>query len=105
MNLALPHNIFISDLNAGVVCTITKVADVTKLGGDVHCLEGKGASQRNLDWGENWTIFISVKLNELLPDSEGGQTPSWVASHTAQPESQQGIVLLYLVRAVLGHTI
>lgn len=63
-----PHHILINDLDAEVGSTITKFSGVTKLGGDVHCLEGQGALQRNVDWRKNWTIFISMKCNELLPD-------------------------------------
>lgn len=84
-----PHNIFINDLDAEVGCTITMLSDVIRLGGDVHCFKEQGRSQRNLGQRKNWTIFISVTLNELMPDSEGRQSPPWGASNTAQPDSQQ----------------
>ena len=42
-------NMVISDLDAGVECTIRVFADDSKLGGAVDCLEGQEALQRDLD--------------------------------------------------------
>lgn len=42
-------NLFISDLDAGVECTIKRFADDPKLGGAIDCLEGQEALQRNLE--------------------------------------------------------
>lgn len=60
----LLFNIFISDLEDGMKCTLMKCANDTKLSGEVDTWEGRTTLQENLDRPEEWTNKNLMKFNK-----------------------------------------
>ncbi|GAB0204467.1 cAMP-dependent protein kinase inhibitor alpha [Grus japonensis] len=57
-------NIFVSNMDSGIKCTLSKFADNTKLCGVVNTLEGRDAVQRDFDRLERWAHVHRMKFNK-----------------------------------------
>ncbi|GAB0176474.1 hypothetical protein GRJ2_000112600 [Grus japonensis] len=57
-------NIFVSNMDSGMECTLSKFADDTKLCGAVNMLEERDAIQRDLDRLERWACANRMKFNK-----------------------------------------
>ncbi|GAB0180265.1 mitochondrial enolase superfamily member 1 [Grus japonensis] len=57
--------IFVSDMDSGIECTLSKFANNTKLCGVVNALEGRDAIQKHLGRLERWARAKCMKFNKV----------------------------------------
>ncbi|PKU49303.1 rna-directed dna polymerase from mobile element jockey-like [Limosa lapponica baueri] len=57
-------SIFVIDLDDGIKCTLMKLANDTKLSGEMDTLEGRDSLQEDLDRVEEWTNKNLMKVQQ-----------------------------------------
>ncbi|KAJ7425714.1 rna-directed dna polymerase from mobile element jockey-like [Willisornis vidua] len=59
-----PFNIFVSDMDSGIECTISKFANNTKLCAVVDTLDGRDGIKKDLNSLERWAREYFIKFNK-----------------------------------------
>ncbi|GAB0182123.1 mitochondrial enolase superfamily member 1 [Grus japonensis] len=86
-------NIFVGTMDSGIVCTLSKFANNTKLCGTMDTLEGRDAIQRDLDRLERWARANRMKFNKVLhvgwgnPKHDYRLGKEWVESGSEEKDS------------------
>ena len=57
-------NIFVENMDSGILCTLSKFANDIKLSGTVDTLEGRDAIQRSLNRFDRWVHVNFMKFNK-----------------------------------------
>jgi len=64
LDIPILFNVFINDMDSGVVCTLSEFENDTKMNGAFDTLEGRDAIQMDLDMLEEWACANLVKFNK-----------------------------------------
>ncbi|GAB0187403.1 cAMP-dependent protein kinase inhibitor alpha [Grus japonensis] len=107
-------NIFVSDMDSGIECTLSKFADAAKLCGEVNTLEGKDVVQRDLDRLERWAHVNLMKFSKAkckvlrvgqgIPKHNYRLGGEWIDS--SPEEKDLGVLVddkLNMTNHILGH--
>ncbi|GAB0185922.1 cAMP-dependent protein kinase inhibitor alpha [Grus japonensis] len=60
----VPFNVFVSNMDSGIKCTLSTFADDTKLSGAANTLEGRDGIQRALDRLKTWARVNCMKFSK-----------------------------------------
>ena len=59
----VPFNI-VGKMDSGIECTLSRLADDTKLSGEVDTVDGRDAIQRDVNWLQNWVHDNFMKFSK-----------------------------------------